>query len=521
MGMSAVKVFVPQDAAALAVGAGRVVAAIRAEALARGQDIEIVRNGSRGMFWLEPLVEVALPTGRVGYGPVCAADVPGLFDAGFLQGGRHPLALGIVADLPWLTCQQRLTFARCGVTAPLSLDDYRAHGGLDGLKAALAMDPAAIVEEVTRSGLRGRGGAGFPTGIKWRTAANAPADRRYIVCNADEGDSGTFADRMLMEGDPFLLIEGMVIAGLAVGATKGFVYIRSEYPHAYKTFSEAIRIAEEAGILGSDVCGSGRAFHLEARLGAGAYICGEETSLLESLEGKRGEVRKKPPLPALEGLFGRPTIVNNLLSLAAVPTILAMGASFYQEFGVGRSRGTMPIQLAGNVKHGGLIERAFGLTLGEIVEDLGGGTRTGRPIRAVQVGGPLGAYWPTQLFDTCFEYEAFAAKGGMIGHGGIVVFDDTVDLARQARFALEFCAIESCGKCTPCRIGSTRGVEIMDRILAGQDVVDQITLLQDLAELMRDGSLCALGGLTPMPVMSALTHFPEDFDRAPMAQAAE
>ncbi|HEX2529255.1 MAG TPA: NADH-ubiquinone oxidoreductase-F iron-sulfur binding region domain-containing protein [Geminicoccus sp.] len=519
--MTAVRIFVPQDAAALAVGAGRVVSAIRAEALSRGLAIEIVRTGSRGMFWLEPLVEVDLPAGRIGYGKVTPKDVPGLFDAGFLQGGKHPLSVGIVADLPWLICQQRLTFARCGITAPLSLEDYQAHGGLVGLKAALAMAPAAIVEEVTKSGLRGRGGAGFPTGIKWRTAAAAEADRRYIVCNADEGDSGTFADRMLLEGDPFLLIEGMAIAGLAVGAEKGFVYIRSEYPHAFKTFYEAIRIAEEAGVLGSDILGSGKAFHLEARLGAGAYICGEETSLLESLEGKRGQVRKKPPLPAIEGLFNKPTVINNLLSLAAVPTILAEGADFYQAYGVGRSRGTMPIQLAGNIKHGGLIERAFGLTLRELVEDLGGGTLTGRPIRAVQVGGPLGAYWPTHLFDTCFEYEAFAAKGGMIGHGGIVVFDDTVDLARQARFALEFCAIESCGKCTPCRIGSTRGVEVMDRIMAGQDVVNQITLLQDLTELMRDGSLCALGGLTPMPVMSALTHFPEDFDRAPLAQAAE
>ena len=519
--MTTVRVFVPQDAAALAVGAGHVVAAIRAEAQARGADIEIVRNGSRGMFWLEPLVEVELPQGRVGYGPIAAADVPGLFDTGFLEGGDHARAIGLVEEFPWLACQQRLTFARCGITMPLSLDDYRAHGGLQGLTKALAMAPAAIVEEVTTSGLRGRGGAGFPTGIKWKTAAATPAEQRYIVCNADEGDSGTFADRMLMEGDPYLLIEGMVIAGLAVNATKGFVYIRSEYPHAYKTFHEAILLAEAAGIIGDDVLGSGKAFHLDARLGAGAYICGEETSLLDSLEGKRGEVRKKPPLPAISGLFGKPTVINNLLSLAAVPTILAEGGAAYAAHGMDRSRGTMPIQLAGNIARGGLIERAFGLTLRELVEDLGGGTRTGRPIRAIQVGGPLGAYWPVDLLDTPFEYEAFAAKGGMIGHAGIVVFDDTVDLAKQARFALEFCAVESCGKCTPCRIGSTRGVEAMDKILAGRDVADQLVLLEDLTELMRDGSLCALGGLTPMPVMSAMANFPEDFDRAPVAQAAE
>ena len=516
-----VRVFIPQDAAALAVGAGHVTAAIRAQALERGSDIEIVRTGSRGMFWLEPLVEVETPNGRVGYGPMAAADVPGLFDAGFLMGSEHPRSIGLVEKFPWLACQQRLTFARCGITAPLSLDDYRAHGGLAGLQAAIRLAPAEIIKEVVKSGLRGRGGAGFPTGIKWKTAAAAPADQRYIVCNADEGDSGTFADRMLMEGDPYLLIEGMAIAGLAVGATKGYVYIRSEYPHAYKTFHEAILLAEQAGILGDDVLGSGKAFHLEARLGAGAYICGEETSLLDSLEGKRGQVRKKPPLPAMEGLFGKPTVINNLLSLAAVPTILALGGDHYAGHGVGRSLGTMPIQLAGNVARGGLIERAFGLTLRELVEDLGGGTRTGRPIRAVQVGGPLGAYWPVDLLDTPFDYEEFTARGGMIGHGGIVVFDDRVDLAKQARFALQFCAIESCGKCTPCRIGAQRGVEVMDQIIAGHDIDPQLRILEDLTELMRDGSMCALGGLTPMPVMSAIANFPEDFDRAPVAQAAE
>jgi formate dehydrogenase iron-sulfur subunit len=431
----------------------------------------------------------------------------------------------LTEEIPYLKNQERLTFARCGVIDPLSIPDYEAHGGFRGLKRALELEPAAIVEEVTASGLRGRGGAGFPTGIKWRTVLQAPADQKYLVCNADEGDSGTFADRMLMEGDPFCLIEGMIIAGLAVGATLGYVYIRSEYPHAFATFTRAVELAREAGYLGASVCGSGKAFDIDVRLGAGAYICGEETSLLESLEGKKGLVRFKPPLPALEGLFGKPTVVNNVLSLAAVPLILDRGAQYYADYGMGRSRGTMPFQLAGNIQRGGLVEKAFGLTLREAIFDFGGGTASGRPLRAVQVGGPLGAYFPEMLLDTPLDYEAFAAKKGLLGHGGIVVFDDRVDLARQARFAMAFCAAESCGKCTPCRIGSTRGVEVIDRLLAQTDRAKDLQLLDDLCELMEDASLCALGGLTPIPVLSAIRHFPEDFHRAtdtslPEAEAA-
>jgi formate dehydrogenase iron-sulfur subunit len=515
------RIFVPADAAALSVGADRVAAAIAAEAAARGADIAIVRTGSRGLFWLEPLVEVETAAGRIGYGPIAPADVKGLFQAGFLDGGRHPAALGRVDDIPYLARQQRLTFVRCGIVDPASLDDYEAHGGLKGLRRALAMEPAAVVREVTESGLRGRGGAGFPTGIKWRTVLESEGARKYVVCNADEGDSGTYADRMIMEGDPFALIEGMAIAGAAVGAGKGFVYIRSEYPHAFRRMTAAIETARQRGLLGRDVLGSGRAFDMEARLGAGAYICGEETSLLESLEGRRGQIRFKPPLPAVSGLFGQPTVINNLVTLATVPAILAEGAERYRDFGVGRSRGTQPIQLAGNIRRGGLVERAFGLTLGEIVEEFGGGTATGRPVRAVQVGGPLGAYWPTSLFDVPFEYEAFAARGGMIGHGGVVVFDDTVDLARQARFAFHFCAIESCGKCTPCRIGAVRGAETLDKVIRGESRDANLTVVRDLCEVMRDGSLCALGGLTPMPVVSALDHFPEDFDRPAQACAAD
>ena len=512
------RVFVPRDASALSVGAEDVARAVAREAAARKANVTVVRNGSRGMLWLEPLVEVDVDGRRIAYGPVSAEDVPSLFDAGFLGGLSHPLGHGATDEIPYFKNQERLTFARVGVVDPRSLDDYLAHGGYRGLERALTLSPADIVKEVTESGLRGRGGAAFPTGIKWKTVLDAPAPQKYVTCNADEGDSGTFADRMLMEGDPFTLIEGMTIAGLAVGATQGFIYLRCEYPHAHEALNAAIAEAMRRGYLGASILGSGRVFDLEIRLGAGAYICGEETSMLESLEGKRGEIRPRPPLPAIKGLFGQPTIVNNVISLASVPIILEKGGAFYRDFGVGKSRGTVPIQLAGNIKRGGLIEKAFGVSLKELLYDYGGGTASGRPIRTVQAGGPLGAYMPVADFDTPVDYEAIAATGAMLGHGGLVVFDDTVDMAGMARFALEFCAIESCGKCTPCRIGSTRGVEIVDRLLAMRGPAAdatardaQLALLAELCDTMVDGSLCGLGGMAPFPVRSAVKHFPEDF----------
>jgi len=506
-------VYVPRDASALSLGAEAVAEAIIKQAAQRGLDVTMVRNGSRGLFWLEPLVEVMTQQGRIAYGPVQAEDVAALFDADFLHGGAHALALGRTDDIDYLKNQQRLTFARVGVVDPRSLDDYLAHGGYRGLEAALRMSGAEIVQTVTDSGLRGRGGAAFPTGIKWKTCLDAPAAQKYVACNADEGDSGTYADRMIMEGDPFVLIEGMTIAGIAAGATRGYVYLRVEYPHAHRALNAAIAVAQARGYLGDDVRGSGKAFHLEVRLGGGAYICGEETSMLESLEGKRGQVRVKPPLPAIHGLFGKPTVINNVVTFASVPVILDQGAAFYRDYGSGRSRGTLPIQLAGNLKRPGLVERAFGLSLRELIEGYGGGTASGRPVRAVQVGGPLGAYIPASQLDAPIDYEGFAAIGGMLGHGGIVVFDDTVNMAAQARYAMEFCAIESCGKCTPCRIGSTRGVEVIDRLLASDNAGRQRdeVLLRDLCQTMVAGSLCALGGMAPFPVLSALDHFHEDF----------
>jgi formate dehydrogenase iron-sulfur subunit len=503
-----VSIYVPRDSAARSVGADEVAA--RIEALT-GQ--AVVRTGSRGMLWLEPLVEVDTPAGRVGYGPVTVDDVDALVAAGLADGSAP--GLGPVEQLDWMRRQQRLTFARVGVIDPLSADDHLAHGGNAGLAAALAMAPADVVETVVDSGLRGRGGAGFPTGIKWRTVAALDDPLKFVCCNADEGDSGTFADRMLMEGDPFTLIEGMTIAARAVGASEGYVYIRSEYPDAIAVMRAAIDIARHRGWLGERILGSDLTFDLHVRVGAGAYICGEETSMLESLEGKRGVVRAKPPLPAVAGLFGRPTVINNVMSLAAVPWILAHGGAAYAEYGTGRSRGTSVFQLAGNVACGGLFETAFGITLGELVEQVAGGTRSGRPVRAVQVGGPLGAYLPVDQFHLAMDYEELAANGAMLGHGGVVVFDDTVDMAAMAQFAMEFCAEESCGKCTPCRIGAVRGVETIQRIRAGDDRAANLELLDDLCTVMADGSLCAMGGLTPMPVRSAVRHFRSDFERSP------
>jgi formate dehydrogenase iron-sulfur subunit len=502
-------IYVPRDTAARSVGADDVASALTTAL----PDARIVRNGSRGMLWLEPLVEVVTPRGRVAYGPVTTDDVPSLA-AALPDGGAHALRLGMTDELPWLASQTRLTFARVGIVDPLDPDDYVAHGGLAGLRRAVEAGPDACIEAVLASGLRGRGGAGFPAGIKWRTVAQAEATQKYVCVNADEGDSGTYADRMLIEGDPFCLLEGMAIAALSVGATAGYVYLRSEYPDAVTTLRLAIDLARERGWLGPDVLGSGRAFDVRVRVGAGSYVCGEETAMLESLEGRRGMVRAKPPLPALEGLFGQPTLINNVLTMAAVPYILEHGPDAYASLGSGRSLGTQVFQLAGNVRQGGIVETAFGITLRELVEGYGGGTLSGRPLRAVQLGGPLGAYLPAGALDVAMEYEAVAEAGGMLGHGGVVVFDDTVDMAQQARFAMEFCAEESCGKCTPCRIGSVRGVEVIDRILVGQQVDMNRQLLVDLCEVMTDGSLCAMGGLTPNPVLSALRHFSEDFERS-------
>lgn len=510
-----IKIFVPVDSAAQSMGSDRVAMSIVAEAGRLGRQVSIVRTGSRGLFWLEPMVEVETPQGRIAYGPVDPENIPDLFAADWLQGGEHHLRLGEPTLLPFLANQERLIFARCGLAAPLDLAAYENNGGLIGMRKALLTPPEDVLAEITASGLRGRGGAGFPTGRKWETVAKTPAEQRYICCNADEGDSGTFADRMLMEGDPFVIIEGMTIAAHAVGADKGFIYIRSEYPAAIRTFRSAVSAWEAAGLDQMN----DRRFSIEVRRGAGAYICGEESSMLQSIEGKRGEVRAKPPLPAISGLFGQPTVVNNVLTFASVPWILANGGQAYANFGTGRSRGTQAFQLGGDVARGGLVEKAFGVSLRQLVETFGGGTRSGLPIKAIMTGGPLGTYLSVEEIDVEMDYESMQRIGGMLGHGGIVVFNDTADMAEMARFAMEFCAAESCGKCTPCRVGAIRGKETLDKIIASENVVENLRLLDDLCELMVDGSLCAMGGLTPSPVRSALQRFPEDFHDRPRSPA--
>ena len=507
------KIYVPREAAAVSLGADEIAERISAAAAKLKSDVQIVRNGSWGITWLEPMVEIEFDGQRVAYGPVSPGDVDGLLAAGLFDGADHSLKLGLTAEIDWLKNQDRWTFRRCGLIDPLSLDEYQAHGGFAGLKIAFDKGAEYVLEQVKESGLRGRGGAGFPTGIKWQTVADAAGDQKYITCNADEGDSGTYSDRILMESDPLTLIEGMLIAGFAVGASKGYVYLRAEYPLTRKIFSKALAVARDGGWLGDNIQGSGFDFDIDLHIGAGSYVCGEETAMLESLEGKAGIIRYRPPLPAIEGLFGKPTVVNNVVTLGSVPDIIALGGDTYAAHGVGRSKGTLAFQLAGNVKQAGLVEKAFGVTLRELIEDWGGGTASGRPVRAVQVGGPLGAYFPDKLLDTPLDYEAFIEAGGMMGHGGIVVFDDTVDMAAQARFSMEFCAIESCGKCTPCRIGSVRGVEVIDRITSNEKREENLNLLNDLCDTMVDGSLCAMGGLTPYPVRSAVKYFPEDFNK--------
>jgi formate dehydrogenase iron-sulfur subunit len=507
----AAKIYVPRETAAVSVGADEVAIAIARQAKEAGHTIELVRNGSWGASWLEPLVEVAVGERRIAYGNVSPAVVPKLFDAGFLEGGAHDSCLGPVNEIPYLISQDRWTFWRCGLVEPLSLDDFLAHQGFKALQKSFETGPQAVIDAVKDSGLRGRGGAGFPAGIKWQTVADIEADQKYIACNADEGDSGTFSDRILMEGDPLGLIESMAIAGFAVGASQGYIYLRSEYPLTHSILTRALEIARDAGWLGKDIQGSGFDFDIELHLGAGSYVCGEETAMLESLEGKRGIVRYKPPLPAIEGLFGKPTVVNNVVTLASVPNVVNLGGDRYAGMGVNRSKGTLAFQLAGNIKRGGLVEKSFGITVRELIDEYGGGTASGRPVKAVQVGGPLGAYLTAEQLDTPLDYEAFIDIGAMIGHGGIVVFDDTANMALQARFAMEFCAIESCGKCTPCRIGSTRGVEVIDRMISGENREENYDLLMELCDTMEDASLCAMGGMTPYPVRSILKHFAEDF----------
>ena len=472
------------------------------------------RTGSLGLAWLEPVVQLINNDRQIvsEYTNVTVKDVPQI--VAHLQTMQHPgngnqqgggSHESITNTHPFLTQQHRLVFDRAGVRPPLELPSFKL------LEDLLGRDPNQIIAGIETSGLRGRGGAGFPAFIKWCTVADTPSDQKYIVCNADEGDSGTFSDRMLMEGDPFKLIEGMIISGYATGATQGFIYLRSEYPVAKEYLDQAIDAAYAEGLLGKSVLNSEFSFDIDMLIGAGAYICGEETSLLESLEGKRGQIKVKPPVPAIAGLFEKPTLVHNVISLASVPGIFEISPEEYAQLGVGKSTGTMPFQLSGNIKQGGLIELPFGPTVNELIYNYGNGTLSDRPVRTVQIGGPLGAYLSESEFDTPLTYEAMADIGAGIGHGGLVVFDDTVDMKEQAEYAFEFCEIESCGKCTPCRIGSVRGKEALQQFNSNTVDARTLVVIEELCEVMEKASLCQMGGMTPIPVRSAIQKFPEDF----------
>ena len=491
--MTIARLYLSNDTSSQAAGVGHL-----AEWLQERTDIQLLRTSSRGAFYLEPMIERDGPEGRLLWPNVTVDDLPNVI------AGRG----GVPADnVPYLAKQTRATFSNFGITQPLALDEYRAPGGFNGLEAALAMSPDAIIQELKVARLRGRGGAAFPVWNKWRAALQTEADEKYVVVNADEGDAGTYCDRMVMEGDPFRLIEGMLICAHAIGASKGFIYCRQEYPAAAAAVRTAIRKADEAELLELD----GRTFSIDIVLGGGSYVCGEETALLESLEGRRGVVRAKPPYPAISGLYHRPTIVSNVLTFAIVPSILARGGAWHASLGTEASRGTAVLQIGGRVKQPGLVEIPFGMTLRHVLEEFGGGMTAGARFKAVQVGGPLGSLFPESRLDIPICYDAFADAGAILGHGGIVVYDDETDMVELARHFMAFTADESCGKCTPCRIGSIRAREILELVQSGRAKPDDLTLLADLGETMKTASLCALGGRAPYPVMTAIEHFGNEF----------
>ncbi|MBX9659494.1 MAG: SLBB domain-containing protein [Nitrospiraceae bacterium] len=491
--MSRIRLYLSKDTSSCAAGAERL-----AEAWRSRFDVELVRTSSRGAFFLEPMVERDSPDGRLAWCQVAPADLPRILAGN----GGVP-----VSTIPFLAKQARHTFASFGVTEPLSTAAYQAHGGLAGLRAAQQMSPAAIIQEIKTSRLRGRGGAAFPVWKKWEVAAATTADRKYVVANADEGDAGTYCDRMIMEGDPFRMIEGMLICGRAIGAQAGYVYCRQEYPTATACLHDAIQAAEAAGWLEID----GRRFSIAVVSGAGSYVCGEETALLESLEGRRGVVRARPPHPAQSGLYGRPTIVSNVLTFATIPNILARGGAWHASMGTEGSRGTAVLQLGGRVKQPGLIEIPFGLTLREVLDQFGQGMADGARLKAVQVGGPLGSLFMDAQLDIPICFDAFAKADAILGHGGIVVFDDETDMLELSRHLMAFVADESCGKCVPCRIGSLRAREILETVQAGQATETDLALLAELGDTMKATSLCGLGARAPYPVLSALEQFPVEF----------
>jgi NADH-quinone oxidoreductase subunit F len=520
----------------VAAGAQDTLAAIESELDRRGLTASVSRVGCVGMCSYEPMVEVRAATGkRLCYGGAISETVPEIF-ASYFDGEplRNAVVVGevmpetaLVGDrslqslafldpaerlrIPFQEGQLRVVLSNCGLIDPESVDDYLATEGYLGLEIALSMAPEAVIDEVIRSGLRGRGGGGFSTGTKWKLARQTPRWPKYVICNADEGDPGAFMDRSTLEGDPHSLIEGMIIAGYAIGARAGYIYCRAEYPLAIRRLEIALKEARELGLLGEHILGSDFSFDILIKEGAGAFVCGEETALMASIQGERGQPWPRPPYPAVSGLWGQPSNVNNVKSYAYVPRILRLGADWFRSLGTEGSSGTAIFALSGMVNRTGLIEVPMGLTLGEIIYEIGGGIPGGRKFKAVQTGGPLGGCLPEAYLDTPVDFDSLRAAGAVMGSGGMVVADETTCMVEFAKYFMKFVCDESCGKCPPCRIGSTRMLEILERITSGQGELEDLDRIREIAEGMQKGSLCALGQLAPSPVLSALRHFEEEF----------
>jgi NADH-quinone oxidoreductase subunit F len=474
---------------------------------------EIRRVGDRGLF-RDPLVDVIAPeTGRVTYEYVKPGDVPKIVDEHLIK-GKPPEALRAGRDYEqFFASQMRVVLANCGEIDPEDIDDYLTHGGYQALKKVLSLDPEKVIGEVEKSGLRGRGGAGFATGLKWKYCRQAAGEVKYVVCNADEGDPGAFMDRSLLEGDPQSVIEGMIIAGFAIGAAQGFIYCRAEYPLAVKRLDIAISQAKKKGFLGRNILGSEFSFDLTIQQGAGAFVCGEETALLASLEGRRGMPRPRPPFPAQEGLWGKPTLINNVETFATLRSIIAKGADWFSSIGTTKSKGTKIFALAGKVKNTGLVEVPMGTTLREVIYGAGGGAvNKNIAVKGVQIGGPSGGCLPVSLLDTPIDYESITATGAIMGSGGMIVMDETTCMVDMARFFLAFTVAESCGKCVPCRVGLKRMLEVLEEISRGKGKKEDIDFLQELGTTIKDSALCALGTTAPHPVLTTLRYFPDEYE---------
>ncbi|HPT82895.1 MAG TPA: NADH-quinone oxidoreductase subunit NuoF [Limnochordia bacterium] len=522
------RIIVGMGTCGIAAGAKDVFNAVVQEVESRRLDVVVAQTGCIGMCQREPLLDVELPGGpRVTYGNVAVKDVPRIIASHVLNGSIvEELAVAQFPagelraenvpsydELDFYRKQRRLALANCGRIDPENIEEYIAAGGYEAcVKALTEMTPEEVIAEVKRAGLRGRGGAGFPTGLKWELTRQTPSTKKYIICNADEGDPGAFMDRSLLEGDPHRVIEGMIIGAYAIGADEGYIYVRAEYPLAIKRLELALQQARERGFLGEDIFGSGFSFNLQIKKGAGAFVCGEETALMASIEGKRGMPRPKPPFPSQSGLWGKPTNINNVETFANVPELIRLGAAGFSSIGTQGSTGTKVFALTGKIANTGLVEVPMGLSLREVVYDIGGGVPGGGQLKAVQIGGPSGGCIPAELLDLPIDYESLRSVGAMMGSGGMVVMDQSTCMVDVARFFLRFTQHESCGKCTSCREGTKRMLEILDRICSGEGREGDLELLEELGHHIRDTSLCQLGGSAPNPVLSTLQYFRAEYE---------